>query len=352
VSRPLRAAGPASRGQRLSGTPTARACVVGASGYAGALTAALLWRHPKVALEAVTARSEVGRELDQLYPRYRVPLTLDSFDVDRLAELDFAFVSYPHGAAAEVVASLRARGVRVVDLSADFRLRDLGAYEAWYGEHGAPQLVPDAVFGLTELHRAEIAVADLVANPGCYSTAAVLALAPLARAGLIEDAIVDAKSGVSGAGREATETTHFVSVSENVTAYGVEGHRHAPEIDQELTALGCSEKVTFTPHLVPLDQGLLASCYVTPTRDVDTEELDALYAEAYEGEPFIERADRPPGVRDVRDTNVCRIHKAIERRTGRVIVLAAIDNLWKGAAGQAVQNMNLMLGLDETDGLT
>ena len=150
----------------------------------------------------------------------------------------------------------------------------------------------------------------------------MLALAPLARAGLIEDAVVDAKSGVSGAGREATETTHFVSVSENVNAYGVEGHRHAPEIDQELLALGCSEQVTFTPHLLPLDQGLLASCYVTPTRELDADELRALFAEAYDGEPFIELADAPPGVRDVRDTNLCRIHATVEPRTGRALVFA------------------------------
>jgi N-acetyl-gamma-glutamyl-phosphate reductase len=324
---------------------------VGASGFAGALAASILSRHPRVELAAVTARREVGRRMDDLFPRYRVPLTYEPFDPNRLGDLDAALVSYPHGASAPVVAALRGRGLRVVDLSADFRLRDLEAYGAWYGDHGAPELVAEAVFGLTELHRSAIVGAELVANPGCYSTAAVLALAPLARAGLIEEGVVDAKSGVSGAGREATETTHFVSVSENVNAYGVEGHRHAPEIDQELHALGCSEKVTFTPHLLPLDQGLLASCYVTPTRELDTDELRALFAEAYGGEPFIALTDEPPGVRDVRDTNMCRIHATVEPRTGRALVFCAIDNLWKGAAGQAVQNLNLMLDLDEEEGL-
>jgi N-acetyl-gamma-glutamyl-phosphate reductase len=337
--------------QPLSGAPVARACVVGASGYAGALSAALLWRHPRVALEAITARSEVGRQLDDLYPRHRVPLVMEELDADRLAELDVALVSHPHGAAAPVVAALRERGLRVVDLSADFRLRDLGRYSEWYGEHGAPALLDEAVYGLTELHRRELGGADLVANPGCYATAALLALAPLARASLIEDAVVDAKSGVSGAGREATAATHFVSADENVTPYGVEAHRHAPEIDQELEALGCEERVTFTPHLVPLDQGLLASCYVTPTRDLDAAELRSLFEEAYEREPFVELAASPPGVRDVRDTNVARIHTAVERRTGRPLVFCAIDNLWKGAAGQAVQNLNVMLGIDETEGL-
>jgi N-acetyl-gamma-glutamyl-phosphate reductase len=249
-----------------------------------------------------------------------------------------------------VVAELRESGLRVVDLSADFRLHDLALHERWYGPHGAPALQAEAVFGLTELHREEIARAALVANPGCYSTAAILALAPLAREGLIADAVVDAKSGVSGAGRSATDTTHFVSADENVTPYGVAGHRHGPEIDQELAALGCNVRPTFTPHLLPLDQGLLASCYVTPSRDLTEGELTDLFDHAYGQERFVELAGSPPGVRDVRDTNFARIHAAVEPG-GRVVVFCAIDNLWKGAAGQAVQNLNTMLRLDEAAGL-
>jgi N-acetyl-gamma-glutamyl-phosphate reductase len=338
--------------QPLDGEPTARACVVGASGFAGALAAAIAWNHPKVALEAVTARSEVGRRLDDLYPRHRVPLELEPFDADGLAErADVALVSYPHGAAAEVVADLHERGMRIVDLSADFRLHDPALHERWYGPHGAPALQAEAVFGLTEIHRDAIAGATLVANPGCYSTAAILALAPLARDELIADAVVDAKSGVSGAGRAATETTHFVSVDENVTPYGVSGHRHGAEIDQELAALGCAVRPSFIPHLLPLDQGLLASCYVTPARTVADSELVELFRDAYGDERFIELADRPPGVREVRDTNLARIH-ALVGPTGRVLVFCAIDNLWKGAAGQAVQNLNAMLGLDEGAGLS
>ncbi len=338
--------------QPLDGEPVARACVVGASGFAGALAAAIAWGHPNVALEAVTARSEVGRRLDDLYPRYRVPLELEEFDADRLADrADVAFVSYPHGAAAAVVAELRERGLRIVDLSADFRLHDLRLHERWYGSHGAPALQAEAVFGLTELHREEIARAPIVANPGCYSTAAILALAPLAREGLIADAVVDAKSGVSGAGRGATDTTHFVSVDENVTPYAETGHRHGPEIDQELAALGCDVRPTFTPHLLPLDQGLLASCYVMPARELAGEELSELFRDAYGAEQFVELADRPPGVRDVRDTNIARIHTLVEPG-GRALVFCAIDNLWKGAAGQAIQNLNVMLGLDEGAGLT
>jgi N-acetyl-gamma-glutamyl-phosphate reductase len=337
--------------QPLAGEPLARACVVGASGFAGALAAALLWTHPRVSLEAITARTEAGRRLDDLYPRHRVPLVLEPFDAERLAAAaDVALVSYPHGAAAEVVSALRERGMRVVDLSADFRLYDRTEHERWYGDHGAPGLRGEAVFGLTELHREAIAGASLVANPGCYSTAAILALAPLAREGLIADAVVDAKSGVSGAGREANERTHFVSADENVNPYALEGHRHAPEIDQELARLGHARRVTFVPHLLPLDQGLLASCYVTPAREVQADDVAVLFRDAYGRERFVELASGPPGVRDVRDTNVCRIH-ATTAGDGRVLVFAAIDNLWKGAAGQAVQNLNVMLGTDEGQGL-
>jgi N-acetyl-gamma-glutamyl-phosphate reductase len=323
-----------------------RVAVVGAAGFAGALCASIVQRHPRLDLTAVTARSDAGRRLDHVYPRYRVPLELEAFDPDRVAErADAALVAYPHGAAAPVVEALRNRGMKVVDLSADFRLaRD--AYERYYQPHEAPALLSEAVYGLTELHRDAIREAHLVAAPGCYPTAAVLALAPLRE--LMSDAIVDAKSGVSGAGRGADETTHFVSADENVNAYKVDGHRHRAELEQEL---GDGSHITFTPHLVPLDQGLLASCYVTPQRELSAEELRDLFAEFYDGEPFVELADSPPGVRDVRDTNICRIHATVEPATGRLLVFSAIDNLWKGAAGQAVQDLNLMLGYDESEGL-
>jgi N-acetyl-gamma-glutamyl-phosphate reductase len=326
--------------------------VFGAAGFAGALTARLLYAHPSLRLQALTARSDVGRRLDDLYPHHRVPLALEALDLDRHAGIDAAVVAYPHGAAAPLVAELRARGVRVVDLSADFRLRDAATYERWYHEHAAPELLSEAAYGLPELgYREGIKDAGLVANPGCYPTAALLALAPLARAGLIGDLVIDAKSGVSGAGRAPSEQTHFVTVDENVSAYGVAGHRHTPEIEQELGALGAELRITFTPHLVPLDQGELTSCYVTTAEQVDPPELQQLYADTYAHEPFVELATTPPGVRDVRDTNICRISVHHDKRTGRVIVFAAIDNLWKGAASQAVQNLNLMLGLPEREGI-
>jgi N-acetyl-gamma-glutamyl-phosphate reductase len=327
----------------------ARVAVFGAAGFTGALAARLLHRHPYFELTALTARSDIGRRLGEVYPRHRVPLELEELDLDRHAAVEAAVVAYPHGAAAELVAALRARGVRLVDLSADFRLRDRAVYAAWYREHPAPELLPDAVYGLPERYRERIRGADLVANPGCYPTAALLALAPLAREGLIEDVVIDAKSGVSGAGRAATERTHFVTVDENVSAYGVPRHRHTPEIEQELAALDAPLQITFTPHLLPLDQGELVSCYVTaPRAEVD---LGRLYADSYAREPFVEVVDAPPGVRDVRETNHCRISVHRDPRTGRVIVFSAIDNLWKGAASQAVQNLNLMFGRPEGEGI-
>ena len=323
--------------------------VFGAAGFTGALTARLLHRHPHFELRALTARSDVGRRLDELYPQHRVPLELEELELDRHADVDCAVVAYPHGAAAPLVAELRARGVRVVDLSADFRLRDPAVYGTWYRKHPAPELIAEAAYGLPERYRERIAQADLVANPGCYPTAAVLALAPLARAGLIADVVIDAKSGVSGAGRSLSERTHFVAVDENISAYGVPRHRHTPEIEQELAALGAEVQVTFTPHLLPLDQGELVSCYVTLAGDGAS--LDELYRDAYSDERFVELGTVPPGVREVRETNFCRISVHRDARTGRAIVFAAIDNLWKGAASQAVQNLNLMFGLPEAEGI-
>jgi N-acetyl-gamma-glutamyl-phosphate reductase len=330
----------------------ARVGVLGASGYAGALAARILHRHPHFELAALTARSDLGRRLEELYPHHRVPLRLEELDLDRHGRLEAAIVAYPHGASAPVVAGLRQRGVRVIDLSADFRLRSALDYEEWYGPHRAPELLAEAVYGLPERYREALRDAQLVANPGCYPTATVLALAPLAAAGLIADVVVDAKSGVSGAGRAPSEKTHFVAVDENVNAYGVPRHRHTPEIEQELGALGAEVRITFTPHLLPLDQGELVSCYVTPPAGGEEADLRALYQDFYAGERFVELADGPPGVRDVRETNVCRISVHRDRRTGRAIVFAAIDNLWKGTSSQAVQNLNLMFGRPEGEGIS
>ena len=315
-----------------AGSP--RVLVAGATGFAGALAADLLWRHPGFELTGVTGRSETGVPLSSLYPRYRVPLAIAELDLERLEPVDAAVVAYPHAAAA--------------------RLSSLPTYERWYGEHPRPELLAEAVYGLSEVLRDAIAGAAIVANPGCYPTAAVLGLAPLARAGLLGDVVIDAKQGISGAGRVFDESTHLSSAGENILPYKVAAHRHTPEIEEQLNLLDPAHpdvKVQFQAHLVPLDQGELASCYVTPTRAVAAGELRELYTEAYEREPFVEVVAEPPGTRDVLATNYCRVLAAADEHTGKVVVLSAIDNLWKGTSSQAVQNLNLMFGLPETEGL-
>ncbi|MGH2957423.1 MAG: N-acetyl-gamma-glutamyl-phosphate reductase [Solirubrobacterales bacterium] len=328
--------------------------VAGASGYAGALAARLISKHPGLELARITARTDAGRRLDELYPQHGVSLELQHPDGETGEGIEAAIVAYPHGAAAPVVARLREAGVKVVDLSADFRLRDPEVYGRWYGEHGAPELLGQAVYGLTELNRERIEGAGLVANPGCYPTAALLALAPLAAEGLVEDVVIDAKSGVSGAGRAAAEEMEAVKDGDDSRPYKVTGHRHAPEISQELAELAGGNgtaALTFIPHLLPFDQGELVSCYVRTPEPIDAGRLPALYEERYGGEPFVELVSQPPGVSGVRETNLCRIHVTLDEPSGRVLAFAVIDNLWKGAASQAVQNLNLMLGLPEGEGL-
>ena len=339
--------------------------MAGASGYAGALAAELISKHPSLELARITARTDAGRRLNELHPRYELDLVLEEPTAEDGADVDAAIVAYPHGAAAPVVAALREQGTKVVDLSADFRLHDLDTYGQWYGEHPAPQLLNEAVYGLTELHRDAIGDADLVANPGCYPTASVLALAPLAAEGLMEDVVIDAKSGVSGAGRAAEEEMEVVKETDDTRPYKVTAHRHTPEIGQELAELAGTNTnrvapngapshlaLTFVPHLMPYDQGELVSCYVQTSEPVDPARLLALYEERYGEEPFVEVTSEPPGVSGVRETNLCRIHLALNEASGRTLVFASIDNLWKGAASQAIQNLNLMLGLPEGEGIS
>jgi N-acetyl-gamma-glutamyl-phosphate reductase len=320
--------------------------VVGAAGFGGALCAAIVNRHPSLELTAVTARSDAGRRHDELYPRYAVDMEMRAFDPDAIAAAaGSALVAYPHKAAATAVAALRERGLKVVDLSADFRL-DQERYERWYQPHQAPQLLAESVYGLPEIndHREEIRSAELVAGPGCNSTAALLGLWPLREH--LRDVVVDIKTGVSGAGREATQETHYVSAADNVNAYKTEGHRHSAELDQELPG---AVDITFVPHLVPVDQGLLATCYAITDSDLSREDVRELLHATYDGERFIDVVDTPPHTSDVRDTNRARVYGTV---TGsRVLVECAIDNLWKGAAGQAVQDLNLMVGLAEGEGL-
>jgi N-acetyl-gamma-glutamyl-phosphate reductase len=336
--------------QPLDGKPAARVLVAGASGFTGALAAEIIWRHPRLELTAATSRSDAGKRLDRLYPRYRVPIELTELDLENLPEVDAAIVAYPHGAAAPTDAALRAQGILVVDLSADFRLRDRETYERWYGEHGAPDLFGSGVYGLSEIYRDSLREAKLVATPGCYPTASVLALAPLAEKGLLSEVFVSAMQGTSGYGRASDDLVHFSNMTENAFPYKTEGHRHRPEIEQELAALGSPSPVTFVPHLLPLDQGELATCFGTLTEPTSKEAVQALYEERYADEPFVHVLDGPPNLRAVRDTNECHVHVTVEER-GRVMAFSAIDNIWKGASSQGVQNLNLMLGIDETAGL-
>ncbi len=339
-----------ARAQALNGDPAARVLVAGASGFTGALAAQLVWRHPRLELAAVTSRSDAGTPLDRLYPRYRVPLELTELDLDSLDGVDAAIVAYPHGAAAPTVARLREQGIVVADLSADFRLRDAATYERWYGKHGAPDLFGKAVYGLAELYREQLRGAGLAAIPGCYPTASVLALAPLAERGLLSDVVVSAMQGTSGYGRSSDDDVHFSAMTENAFPYKTEGHRHRPEIEQELAALGSEARVAFVPHLLPLDQGELATCFARLSEPLGREELQALYRDRYAGEPFVHALGEPPNLRGVRDTNECHVYATVEERGG-VFAFAAIDNIWKGASSQAIQCLNLMLGLEETEGL-
>ncbi|MGV1050266.1 MAG: N-acetyl-gamma-glutamyl-phosphate reductase [Solirubrobacterales bacterium] len=336
--------------QPLAGDPAARVLVAGANGFTGALAAKIVWDHPRLQLVAATSRSDAGKRLDALYPRYRVPVELTDLDLERADGIDAAIVAYPHGAAAPTVAALRAQGILVVDLSADFRLREMDAYERWYGEHGAPELFGTGVYGLTEIYRERLRDAELVATPGCYPTATVLGLAPLAEQGLLGEVFVSAMQGTSGYGRSSDDLVHYSAMTENAFPYKTEGHRHRPEIEQELAALGSPAPVSFVPHLLPLDQGELATCFASLTEPTSREAVLALYDQRYAEEPFVHVLAGPPNLRALRDTNECHVYVTVEER-GRVMAFSAIDNLWKGASSQGVQNLNLMLGLDETEGL-
>jgi N-acetyl-gamma-glutamyl-phosphate reductase len=349
---------PLPRGPRDS-APGARirVAIVGATGYVGAELVRLLTRHPQVEIVGLVGR---GRSKEPLGGTH-IHLDRTGLHVDAtVPDADAVFLALPHGAAAEIVPELTATGAAIIDLGPDFRLRDVADYPRWYGfEHPRPELLSSAVYGLPELHRAALASlrdarTAIVGAPGCYPTATLLALAPLARAGLIGDLVVDAKSGVSGAGREPKQDLMFGEVNESVKAYGVGGHRHVAEIEQELAALASDpgvRGVDFLPHLVPMTRGILAACHVRPTRPVAQREIDDLYAEAYADETFVHLVTQPPATKHVLGSNSCRVHVHADERTGRVLAIGVIDNLVKGAAGQAIQAFNAVHGLPEATGL-
>jgi N-acetyl-gamma-glutamyl-phosphate reductase len=332
--------------------------ILGASGYTGAELLRLLASHDRVEIVALTADRHAGKKIGAVFPHLAgrdLPdlVTIDSVD---FSGVELVFCCLPHGTTQEVIAALPDH-LRIVDLSADFRLADIETYAAWYGHpHRAPRLQRQAIYGITELARPALANARLVANPGCYPTVAQLPLVPLVRAGLIDadDIIVDAKSGVTGAGRELKQTSLFAEVAEGIGAYGVAHHRHAPEIDQGLSAAaGRPITVNFTPHLVPMNRGILATIYVRLAKGADVAALRQALEQAYRDEPFVRLVAQGgmPSTHHVRGSNLCLIGAAADRLKGRAILVAAIDNLVKGASGQAVQNMNAMLGLPETTGL-
>ncbi len=335
-----------------------RVGIINVTGYAGVELARLLSQHPGVELASVTGRSAAGQKLGTVFPHLsRLDIGIEA----ELGEVDFAFSAMPHQDSAQEIIPLVKRGVKVVDISADFRLKDAAQYPAWYGfTHPAPGLLKKAVYGLPELYQPQIATAQLVANPGCYPTGAILALAPAVKAGIIEpDIIIDSKSGISGAGRTLSLNTHYAEANEDVTAYALEGHRHLPEITQELERLSPQSppSVTFIPHLIPMTRGILTTAYANllpgklPKGDQAKKELMGLYQDFYRDKPFVRVTAYSPHTKHTWGNNLCFIHPTLDRSGEKLIVISAIDNLVKGAAGQAVQNMNLMLGLPETTGL-
>ncbi len=334
--------------------------IVGSSGYTGGELYRLLFNHPRVRITTVTSEKSAGKPLASIFPHLTglTDLVCEPLDPEAIAQkIDFVFLALPHVTAQEAAFRFHHLGKKVVDLSADYRLADPTVYETWYEHcHQYPELLRSAVYGLPELHRDKIRKASLVANPGCYPTGAILSLAPLIKKGFVNltSVIIDSKSGVTGAGRSPSLVYHYPEVNEGLMAYKVGTHRHTPEIEQELTMLaGHQVKVSFTPHLIPINRGILTTSYATLNSSTDTGAVHTLYREFYRDEPFVRVLDPGefPNVRNVRGSNFCDIGIYVDSRTGRVIVVSAIDNLVKGASGQAIQNMNLMMGIHEMEGI-
>lgn len=339
---------------------TVKVSIIGATGYTGSELVRILHQHPEVELVALTTRSYAGMPLHKVYPHlYKYnQLTCEEANLAKIFDIsDVVFVALPHGHAMPVALEAARRGKKMIDLGADFRFADYRVYEKWYKvDHGAKKLLAEAVYGLPELNREKIKGSTLVANPGCYPTSAVLALAPLLRNKLIDTGsiVIDSKSGVSGAGRGLSLGTHFCEVNENFKAYNVAVHRHTPEIEQELGRIAGEEiTVTFTPHLLPVTRGILSTAYAKPLSPLGKSELHELYLDFYQDEFFVRVLPEGvyPQTKWVSGTNHCDLGVTVDSRTGRVIIISAIDNLVKGASGQAVQNMNIICGLPEDTAL-
>ena len=332
--------------------------IIGATGYTGSELVRILLNHSEVSIESITSESRAGEKFSDVHPSF---LGLVDFQLEKAAQalekdLDLVFLALPHGVSMDFAPQFLDKGIKVVDLSGDFRLNTPEQYSMWYKkEHSYPEGFAQAVYGLPELHSHAIKQASLVANPGCYPTASILSVAPLAKEGLVDPktVIIDAKSGVTGAGVKAKPVSHFSNVNENFKAYGIKGHRHTIEIQEQLEGIGGGNNypVQFTPHLLPLDRGILATSYATPNKKMSEQEVKDLYASFYEPHPFVRICPAAPSLKDVRATNYCNVFVTYDERTNRVIALSAIDNLVKGAAGQAVHNMNLIFGFEQTLGL-
>ena len=334
-----------------------RAGIVGASGYTGSELAGLLAGHPRVELSMVTSRQHAGKRLSDIHPHLNriVDQVLQPAEALLDDPPDLVFLALPHAIAQDFVRPLYGKGVKIIDMSADFRLKSASVYKHWYAtEHRAPELLNQAVYGLPELFRSNIRSSKLVANPGCYPTSVLLALAPLLKENLIQtdSIIIDSKSGATGAGIKPQASTHFSRVFGNFSAYGIGSHRHTPEIEQELSLLSGREiSVQFTPHLLPIDRGILSAVYVRPAAPIHQNDLSDLYGRFYYKEKFIRICEAPPEIKHVRGSNYCNLYVKHDARTGNIIIISVLDNLVKGAAGQAVQNMNIMFNLKEDSGL-
>lgn len=331
-----------------------KAAIINVTGYAGAELARILYLHPNVELACMTGRSAVGKYLGEVYPHLSF---IDMKIVDEVTHADIVFSAMPHKDSAEKLIPLINRGLKVIDISADFRLKNPTDYPRWYQfNHPAPELLEKAVYGLPELYRELLKKAQIVANPGCYPTSAILALVPAISDGLIEpDIVIDSKSGISGAGRTLSLNTHYPEATENVMAYSLNGHRHLPEIVQELTLAGRDfcPCVTFIPHLIPMSRGIISTCYarLRANKTISSDKILEIYRSFYRYEPFVKVVDYSPATKHTIGSNFCLLHPFIDVNTSRLIVISCIDNLVKGAAGQAVQNMNIMFGLGEEAGL-
>lgn len=336
-----------------------KAAVLGATGYAGIELVRLLTTHPEVQIQVLGSKSFAGQKISDVYQNLRHILELEctELDLDAVAKCDVAFTALPHGASKSVIPSLLDRGLKVIDLSGDYRYDDPAVYEAWYGEpHSSPELLAESVYGLCELHREQIKTARLIGNPGCYTTCSILGAAPLLAHELADtnNIIVDAKSGVTGAGRGLGLAYHFCECTENTKAYKIATHRHTSEIEQELSHIaGEPLMLSFTPHLIPQKRGILATIYMNLAKPCTTEEVAALYKDYYKDEFFIRVKDAGelPETKHVAGSNFVDIGVCVDRRLNRAVIVSAIDNIVKGAAGQAIQNMNLLFGLDEKTGL-